>query len=352
MNIPEFLTDPTQPCNLVTGGLGFVGRHLVRSLALAGLPIVVVDRLGGPTGPPQVVGEFTLQDSDPDYPEFHSYLGPSGGFFYLPCPLEEPEPIARIVANLHPVMVYHLAAQSSAAQSFKDPAGTMAANVQGTVNLLEAVRALPESSWPVVLSVGSCEEYGPLPEEFYPLTEDAPTNPLSPYAVSKVCQTLLCRQYVRAWNLPVITVRSFSHTGPGQDTRFAFPAFASQIAAAEAGQGPRQIATGDLSSVRDFLHVKDVVAAYRLLMKEGRPGEIYNVCSGQALTIRKGLEIMIAAASCPIEITTDPARLRPADTPVMVGDNSKLKNETGWDPEWDVNQTLRDLLDEARREYS
>jgi GDP-4-dehydro-6-deoxy-D-mannose reductase len=170
--------------------------------------------------------------------------------------------------------------------------------------------------------------------------------------VSKVAQTLLCQQYVRAWNLPVIPVRAFSHTGPGQDPRFAFPAFARQIAAAERGLGPREISTGDLSPVRDYLHVKDVVSAYRLLMKDGVPGEIYNVCSGQALTIRNGLDIMIAEASCPLTISTDPARLRPADIPVMVGDGSKLKQATGWAPEWDLTQTLRDLLEEARRELA
>jgi GDP-4-dehydro-6-deoxy-D-mannose reductase len=249
-------------------------------------------------------------------------------------------------------MIYHLAAQSSAAASFQDPVGTMDANLRGTLNLLEAVRALPEAAWPAILSVGSCEEYGPHPEQDQPLTETAALNPISPYAVSKVAQTLLCAQYVRAWQVPVVMVRSFSHTGPGQDARFAFPAFARQIAAAEAGRGPAEIAVGDLSAVRDFLHVRDVIDAYRLLMKEGRPGEIYNVCSGRALTIREGLEIMIAEAACPITVRTDPDRLRPADTPVMVGDNTTLKTETGWLPEWDMALTLRELLAEARRELT
>ena len=352
MKIPPVLNDPGHPCNLVTGALGFVGRHLVASLTRAGLPVVGIDRHGASSPVPEKVGEFHLQEPDPDYPGFYRFEGPAGEFHYLACPLEEPIPIARIVAQIRPVMIYHLAAQSSAALSFRDPAGTMAANVQGTLNLLEAVRNLPDTCWPVLLSIGSSEEYGPQPADRFPLTEDTPVNPVSPYAVSKVAQTLLCKQYVRAWDLPIIMVRSFSHTGPGQDTRFAFPAFARQIAAAEADQGPRQIATGDLSSVRDFLHVTDVVNAYRLLMKEGRPGEIYNVCSGRSLTIREGLAIMIAEASCPIEVATDPARLRPADIPHMVGDNSKLVLETGWEPEWDITQTLRDLLNEARREFS
>jgi GDP-4-dehydro-6-deoxy-D-mannose reductase len=337
---------------MVTGALGFVGRHLVRSLVLAGLPVVGIDRVRPGDTPPERVGEFLRQPGDPEYPGFFHYEGPAGSFHYLTCPLDQAGPLAAAMASLQPVMVYHLAAQSSAALSFQDPGGTLDTNIRGTLNLLEAVRALPEAAWPVLLSVGSCEEYGPQPAETYPLKEDAPLNPLSPYAVSKVTQTLLGRQYATAWDMPVILVRSFSHTGPGQDPRFAFPAFARQIAAAEAGKGPAEIATGDLSGVRDFLHVKDVIDAYRLLMKEGRPGEIYNVCSGRPLTIREGLDIMIAEAICPISVRTDPARLRPADTPIMVGDNSKLISETGWAPEWDITQTLRDLLIEARRELA
>ncbi len=351
-HLPPELSQENRPCNLVTGALGFVGRHLVRSLTLAGIPVVGID-LPGRDGPPlRQVGEFTLQDQDPACPDFLAYEGPAGRFHYLACSLEDAGGLTELVGRIKPVMVYHLAAQSSAAHSFVDPAGTMDANLRGTLNLLEAVRSMPEATWPAVLSVGSCEEYGPHPREDQPLDENTGLNPISPYAVSKVAQTLLCRQYVRAWQLPVIMVRSFSHTGPGQDPRFAFPAFARQIAAAEKGRGPTEIATGDLSAVRDFLHVRDVVDAYRSLMKEGRPGEIYNVCSGRALTIREGLEIMLAEASCSITVRTDPDRLRPADTPVMVGDNSKIKKETGWAPEWDITQTLRDLLDEARRELS
>jgi GDP-4-dehydro-6-deoxy-D-mannose reductase len=249
-------------------------------------------------------------------------------------------------------MVYHLAAQSSAAASFVDPCGTFAANVGGTLHLLEAVRALPEAERPVLLSVGSAEEYGPQPASAYPLKEDTDLNPLSPYGVSKVAQTLLCRQYARSHDLPVIMTRSFSHTGPGHDTRFAFPNFARQIAAAEAGAGPAEITTGNLAAVRDFLDVRDVVAGYRLLLKEGRPGEIYHVSSGNPLTISQGLEILVDAARCPVTVRRDPDRDRPSDTPVMVGDNAKLRAETGWEPEWDIKDTLAALLDEARKEFS
>ena len=341
-----------RPVNLVTGALGFVGMHLTRSLLLAGLDVVGVGKHVSGGALPRNIGEFSLIDGDPNLAGSVRYQGPAGTFTYVVLDLEQPTPILDLVRQTKPVMIYHLAAQSSAAYSFENPGETFGSNVLGTVNLLEAVRALPPVLHPVILSVGSCEEYGPQDPSAYPLSEDTPLNPLSPYAVSKVSQTLLCRQYVRAWDLPIMTVRSFSHTGPGQDSRFVFPSFARQIAAAEAGKGPSEILTGDLSVVRDFLHVKDVVDAYRLLMKEGFPGEIYNVSSGQAVTIQHGLDTMIGLANCPITVRQDSALMRPADTPIIIGDNTKLCRDTGWQPEWDFATTLNSLLKEARREYS
>jgi len=338
-------------CNLVTGALGFVGRHLVRSLLLAGHPVVGLDHHTTADSIPAELGPFRRNGSAEGWPGAWEYTSDFGRFFYYPCPLEDGPAVMRLMDTVRPVMVYHLAAQSSAAASFRDPAGTFTANVHGTINLLEAVRALPDAEHPVVLSVGSCEEYGPQPGGRHPLAEDATLNPLSPYGVSKVAQTLLGRQYVLSHDLPVVMTRSFSHTGPGHDTRFAFPSFARQIAAAEAGAGPAEILTGDLSPTRDFLDVRDVTTAYRLLLKEGTPGDIYNVSSGKPLTISQGLEILVDAAACPITVRRDPGRSRPSDTPYMVGDNTKLRRDTGWEPEWDIRDTLRGLLDAARKEY-
>ena len=324
---------------------------MVHSLLLAGHPVVGVDLHAADGSLPVTVGPFTLTGPAADWPEAMVYSADFGRFFYLPCPLEDPEPIAQLLNSLRPKMVYHLAAQSSAAVSFRNPGGTFAANVLGTLNLLEAVRALPEAERPDLLSVGSCEEYGPQTESDYPLREDAALNPLSPYGVSKVAQTLLCRQYFRSYDLPAVMTRSFSHTGPGHDTRFAFPHFARQIAAAEAGVGPAEIVTGDLSPVRDFLDVRDVVAAYRLLLEKGRPGEIYHVSSGKSLTIGQGLEILVGDAKCPVAVRRDEGLCRPSDIPFMVGDNTKLRRDTGWEPEWEINDTLMDLLNEARKEF-
>lgn len=340
-----------QPCAIVTGALGFVGRHLARSLLLAGQPVIGVGKQMPGTELPTTVGPFTLQGSAPELPGAVCYVCDAGTMWYVPLALEEAAPIAEVINRVSPVAIYHLAAQSSAAVSFAEPVETFNSNVLGTLNLLEAVRGVNPDERPVMLAIGSCEEYGPQAADQFPLNEEASLAPISPYGVSKVSQTLLCQQYAHSYDLPVIITRSFSHTGPGHDSRFAFPSFAHQIAAAEAGQGPAVIKTGDLSATRDFLDVRDVIAAYRLLTKEGRPGEIYNVSSGQSLTIQDGLEILVGGATCPITLQKDPARCRPSDIPIMVGDNTKLKKETGWEPEWDFTATLLGLLDEARKEY-
>ena len=235
--------------------------------------------------------------------------------------------------------------------SFRDPGDTMRSNLMGTLHLLEGVRALPAGERPVVVAVGSCEEYGPIQDTSRPVTEETPCLPISPYGVSKAAQTQLCRQYALSWNLPVVTTRSFSHTGPGHDPRFAFPSFAAQIAAAEAGQGPAEISTGDLSAVRDFLDVRDVVRAYILLQQRGRHGEAYNVCSGKPLTMSEGLEILVGVARRPMTVIQDSDRLRPSDIPWMVGDSGKLRRDTGWTPERKFQETLLELLAEARKEY-
>ncbi len=340
-----------RPCSLITGALGFVGQHLARSLILAGQPVVGVGKHTPGTALPEQVGAFRLAGAAPELPGAVSYVCDAGTMWYVPLALEEASPIAELISVMSPTCVYHLAAQSSAAVSFREPGETFASNIMGTLNLLEAIRSVKDGQRPVLLAVGSCEEYGPQASSNFPLDEEASLNPISPYGVSKVSQTLLCRQYAHSYDMPVIMTRSFSHTGPGHDTRFAFPSFARQIAAAEVGQGPTEIQTGDLSAIRDFLDVRDVIAAYRLLTKEGQPGEIYNVSSGKSLTIQAGLEILVDGAACPITMRQDPARCRPSDIPVMVGNNVKLRTETGWEPEWDFSATLLGLLKEARKEY-
>jgi GDP-4-dehydro-6-deoxy-D-mannose reductase len=264
--------------------------------------------------------------------------------------LEEPGAWRDKLCELRPAVIYHLAAQSSAGLSFADPLDTFASNVIGTVNLLEAVRGQSEADWPTILVTGSAEEYGAQGDRQVPLTERSPLNPVSPYAVSKVAQTLLCQQYHRSYELPIVVTRAFSHTGPHQDSRFVFPSFIEQIIAIERSEREPVLAVGNLTPWRDFLDVRDVIRAYRDLAANGVPGQIYNVGSGRALTIQEGLEILVAEARRPLEIRTDPERYRPADVPYLVGDVTKLRQQTGWRPERDIRDTLREMLALARKE--
>ncbi len=335
---------------LVTGAAGFVGRWLVADLLAAGCRVIGLDLVRDPSAPPAQIGPFRLAGGDEASRTGFRYQGDTGQWVLEPCSLVDAEAVRELVNQVRPGTIYHLAAQSSAAASFGDPRGTFAVNVSGTLNLLEAVRALPEAEWPKLLAVGSAEEYGPQGDSPVPLTEDAPVQPVSPYGVSKVTQTLLCQQYHNCFDLPAIATRSFSHTGPGHDPRFAFPSFARQIATAEAGQRDPVLAVGNLSAVRDFLDVRDVIRAYRLLVAHGESGQVYNVCSGHPLTIQEGLEILLAQARFPLEVTPDPDRQRPSDIPYLVGDGRKLRRRTGWSPERKIATTLGELLEWARKE--
>jgi len=333
---------------LVTGANGFVGCWLVEDLLRDGCEVLGVGRVPDPAAPPARLGVFALSGTDADGAA--AYAGEAGAWRFRDLDLAARGAAEDLLASFRPDAVYHLAAQSSAARSFEDPRLTFDVNLGGTLGLLEAQRALPAADRPLLLAVGSSEEYGPAAAGT-PLDESTPLNPLSPYGVSKAAQTMLCRQYARAFDLPVVAARPFPHTGPGQSTVFAYPSFARQIVAIERGEQPPVLRVGDLSPLRDYLHVRDVVRAYRLLREKGEPGAVYNIASGTGLTMQKGLDILCAASESEIRVEPDPARFRPSDVPYMVGDCDKLKRATGWRPSGAFDDTLRELL-QWTREYA
>jgi GDP-4-dehydro-6-deoxy-D-mannose reductase len=253
---------------------------------------------------------------------------------------------AAVVAS-RPDRVYHLAAQSSPHDSWRDPATTLRTNILGLAHLLEALRR--EAPRARVLVVGSAEEYGQVPLERQPIAEDSELRPASPYAVSKVSQGFLALQYALGHGMALVRTRTFNHTGPGRGDGFAESSFARQIAEIEAGSRPPEIRVGNLEAVRDFSDVRDVVEAYAQLLEAGLPGEVYNVCSGRGVRIREVLDRLLALSEARIEVRVDPGRLRPADTPSLVGDPGRLRRATGWEPRVPLEQTLRDLLDDWRR---
>jgi len=199
-----------------------------------------------------------------------------------------------------------------------------------------------------VLVVGSAEEYGAVDPDAAPITEDAPLRPLSPYAVSKVAQGFLALQYALSREMAVVRTRTFPHTGPGRGAAFAESSFARQIAEVEAGRRRPVLEVGNLDAVRDFTDVRDVVRAYWLLLERGNPGEVYNVCSGRGQSIGDVLRALLEISGVHVDLKVDRERLRPSDLPALVGDPTRLREATGWEPKIPLEQTFRDLLDHWR----
>ena len=248
-----------------------------------------------------------------------------------------------------PDAIYHLAAITNVGESWGAPQRTLEVNAMGTLNLLEAARALPQP--PTVLLVCSAEVYGRVGPEELPLTEESPLRPVSPYAASKVAAEFLGLQEFLAHQLPVVRVRAFNHIGPGQAPTFVVSSLAHQIAEVER-LGGGAVKVGNLSPQRDFTDVRDVVRAYRLLVERGSAGDVYNVCSGQAVAVEEVARRLIALAHADLHLEVDPARVRDVETPVLLGSRAKLVAATGWVPEYALDQTLADVLDAWRHELA
>jgi GDP-4-dehydro-6-deoxy-D-mannose reductase len=248
----------------------------------------------------------------------------------------------RAIAQAAPDRIYHLASQSYPSASWDAPVITMRVNVEGTLNLLEAVRRnVPHAR---VHIAGTSAQYGWVNPADTPIPESHPMRPLSPYGVSKVAAELSGLQYHHNYGLHVVVTRSFNHVGPYQGDRCAIQTFTQQMAAIEAGHQPPHICVGNLDPRRDFTHTSDVARALWLLLEHAPPGEVYNLCSGKATRVGDILDLAIQHGNVPVEVRVDPSRLRPADEPLLVGDNSRLREVTGWKPEVGIEQIVQELL--------
>lgn len=282
---------------LVTGGSGFAGPHL---LAL----------LGEAVAPRR--SELDLLDGDA---------------------------VEGLVRSAQPGAVFHLAARASVRRSWEAPGETLRANLDMTLNVLEAVRrSAPEAA---VLLVGSGEIYG-APERL-PVTEDAPLRPQNPYAVSKAACDLLGGQYADAHGLRVVRTRSFNHAGPGQSDEYVVGTLTRQVAEAElAGGSEAVLRVGNLEAARDFTDVRDVVRAYAAMVE--LPAGAYNVCSGRSVSIAEVVELLGRVSKVAVRAEVDPERLRTHEVPEIRGSASRLQEATGWEPEIPLEQTLADAL--------
>ena len=301
---------------LITGCGGFVGRALVQRLVSEGHDVWGVDR------EPQ--NDFA-------------------GSEHTTGDLTDVEVVRELLERSEPDAVVHLAALSSVRESFEYPTETILQNTASTLHLLNAIRLRGKKTR--MLAVGSADEYGVVDIESLPLTEVSPASPVSPYALSKTIQNQCCRSYAELYEVDVVITRSFNHTGAGQRDTFVLPSFARQVVEIKLGRRDPVMSVGNLEARREFLDIEDVCDAYVALLRDGKPGETYNVCSGESHHLRSLLEKLFQMAGVDVEVQLDPKLLRPVDVPDLRGDPTKIREHTGWRAKTTIDETLQSLLD-------
>lgn len=307
---------------LITGITGFAGSHLAELLLDEGYTVCGTSRSRSKTDNiDHIRHKLQLEDAD----------------------LLDPHSLYSIIDKIKPNFIFHLAAQSFVQSSWASPANTMEINIVGSVNLFEAVKRVGVD--PVIQIACSSEEYGLVYPDEVPVKEDNPLRPQSPYAVSKVAMDYLGYQYYQSYNMKIIRTRGFNHTGPRRGEVFVTSNFAKQIALIEKGKKESVIEVGDLTTKRDWTDVRDMVKGYLLSALKGESGEVYNICSEQAVKIEDMLQMLLSFSKVKVKVKRDLGRLRPSDVPILLGDCSKFRKLTGWKPRIPFTQTMRDLLD-------
>lgn len=309
---------------LITGFSGFVSQYFLKYLDERGVPA-------------RVLGVDILSPGF-DYKKYNN----------ITCDFEridllDKNQVDNLLYQFQPDYILHLASYSSVAFSWKDPVTSYRNNTNIFLNLLEQVRHLDLDCR--VLSVGSSEEYGNVREEDVPLLENRMLNPCSPYAAARVSQEQLSRIYVDGYGLDIVLTRSFNHIGPGQRDVFAVASFARQLVEMKkAGKTSGVLYTGDVSVVRDFLDVRDVVASYYLLFEKGENGEVYNICSGSGISLNDVIIKLADIVGLEITVERKEKLIRPLDNKIIVGSNEKLKKTTGWSQNITLLQSLTDII--------
>ncbi len=296
---------------LLTGALGFAGRHFTAAARAVGIDLVTTSMDG--------------QGAD------------------LPCNILDPESVARAIAEARPDAIVNMAGQASVAASWRKPRHTFELNAVAALNLLEAI--VMQAPGCYLLCVSSAEIYGAPDPDFLPLTEEAPIRPLSPYGSSKAAMEVLVDQYVRAHAIGAGVVRAFNQIGPGQSQEFVASSLSHQIAGAELrGEDRLEMTVGNVSVRRDFTDIRDSARAY-VSMVQKRLSGTYNLCSGRALKIEELIERMGSCSRVAVEFEVDSTLVRPSDPPLILGSSRRLREETGWHPQIPIAQTAADILD-------
>ena len=309
---------------LITGVTGFAGSHLVEYL-LEHQPQVEIYGTRRWRSPLDNIHHLTDK------------------IHLVEADLTDYNAVYHTLAEVKPDFIFHLAAQSFVPTSWKAPAATFESNTVGQTHLFEALRALGLD--PTIQIACSSEEYGLVYPEETPIKETNPLRPLSPYAVSKVAQDFLGYQYFQSYGTKAIRTRGFNHTGPRRGDVFVTSNFAKQLARIKAGLDEPVMRVGNLTAVRDFTDVRDTVRAYWLAVNHAKPGEVYNIATGNGITIQELLDRLIELTDVEVEVRQDPARMRPSDVEILIGDSSKFRADTGWEPQIPFDQTLRDTVE-------
>jgi GDP-4-dehydro-6-deoxy-D-mannose reductase len=309
---------------LITGYSGFVSRHFLEYLD-------------------NNEAYASIKGLDVQKPEFSHSSYKNIRVDFENIDLLDQDRVESIIFNFQPDYIVHLASYSSVAFSWKEPILSFRNNMNIYLNLLESVRKLNQAVR--ILSIGSSEEYGNVDEKFLPLTEEHIPRPVSPYAVARVSQEMISKVYVDGYGLDIVMTRSFNHIGPFQRDIFVISSFAKQLVAIKkSGNSSGEFVTGDTSIIRDFTDVRDVVVAYDLLLKKGRTGAIYNVCSGRGTSLNDIIDIMAKILDLHIHLRVDEKLVRPSDNRIIIGSNEKIRSEVGWDATISLDQSLADII--------
>lgn len=308
---------------LITGFTGFVSGHLLNYLHKTGekYDIIGLSRSEPPAGT-HSDKNITIQAVQAD--------------------LNDRNRIAVILEEFKPDQIIHLASDSSVAHSWQSPVESFQNNTNIFLNLVESIRTLKFKCR--ILSIGSSEEYGVVDPKYIPIREETPFHPVSPYAVARVSQELLSQIYSEGYGMDIVITRSFNHIGPAQKENFVISSFARQIIEIKKGR-QSILQVGNIDVVRDFLDVRDVARAYMLLLEKGRSGQVYNICSGKGYSLKDILNMMMSIAGVDICYEINEKLIRPADNPVIIGSNDKIKSECGWQPEITIETSLKNILD-------
>lgn len=306
---------------LVTGITGFAGSHLAELLLREKVEVHGIQRWRSKSDNiNQIRDKIVFHEAD----------------------LLDAHSLYKVIDEVKPSYIFHLAAQSYVQSSWASPSNTLEVNIIGTVHLFEAVR---NSNLDIPIQIAcSSEEYGKVLKDELPINENNPLRPLSPYAVSKLAMDYLGYQYFESYGLKVIRTRGFNHTGPRRGDVFSESTFAKQIAEIEKGRHEPVVYVGNLDAVRDYTDVRDMVKAYYIAVEKCDPGEAYNIATGVGWKIKDVLNLLLSMSKVKIKIVPDKDRMRPSDVEVLIGDSSKFRKKTGWKPEIPFEKTMKDLL--------